>query len=281
MFYNLIKVLSALLVAFFVNFAIAKEKQPELKMNTVLANIDGQKIFVRDVVAEIQTLPANVQASLGNNGFNQIRDDLIRKVIINKYVKKNKLHKTEAYKTALIKAERDLAVQIFIANQVQNIKISENDYKKEYEAYKQQLKNLYHYRAKHILVKEKKQARKIIALIKKGKKFDDLAKKYSIDPSKSKGGDLGYFNLSEMDADFAKGIEALKVGKYTLKPIKSQYGYHVAILIDKKKATLRKLEEMKPIFKENIQKVKISKVVDNIVNKAKIKVYDGNGKEIK
>lgn len=278
---KLIKLLTIIIISIFANFAIAKDKKSELKMNTVLANIEGEKIFVRDVVAEIQTLPANVQSSLGNAGFNQIRDDLIRKVIINKYVKKNKLHKTEAYNTALVKAERDLAVQVFIANQVNNIKISEKDYKKEYASYKKQLQSLYHYRAKHILVKEKKQAKKIIALIKQGKKFDNLAKKYSIDPSKAKGGDLGYFNLSEMDKDFGNGIKTLKVGKFTKEPIKSRYGYHVAFLVDKKKATVRKLKEMKPVFKKNIQKVKIAKVVDGIVNATKIKVYDGKGNEIK
>ena len=75
-------------------------------------------------------------------------------------------------------------------------------------------------------------AQKIIDQLKKGAKFEDLAKKESIDSSKEQGGDLGWFSPSNMVKPFADAVAALKKGEYTQTPVQTQYGWHVIQLID-------------------------------------------------
>ena len=75
-----------------------------------------------------------------------------------------------------------------------------------------------------------KEAKKIIKELKNGKKFADLAKKYSKDEaSASNGGDLGYFDLNEMVDEFSDAVKELKVDEYTKEPVKSSFGYHIIL----------------------------------------------------
>jgi peptidyl-prolyl cis-trans isomerase C len=88
------------------------------------------------------------------------------------------------------------------------------------------------YHARHILVKEEQQARDAIAALEKGAKFEDLAKKVSIDGSKAQGGDLSWFTPERMVKPFAEALEKLKKGEYTKEPVKSEFGWHVIRLED-------------------------------------------------
>ena len=91
----------------------------------------------------------------------------------------------------------------------------------------------------------KEEAEKIIKKLKDGKKFKDLAKKYSKDTgTAANGGDLGYFNLDEMVAEFSNAVKDLKVDEYTKEPVKSQYGYHIILKTgEKEKEPLKDLED--------------------------------------
>lgn len=93
--------------------------------------------------------------------------------------------------------------------------------------------------------KAKAKAEKIIKELDSGKDFKKLAKKYSDDSSnKNDGGNLGYFNPSDMDENFAKAVKALEKGKYTKEPVKTQFGYHIILKIDEKgKTSLKSVEK--------------------------------------
>ena len=92
------------------------------------------------------------------------------------------------------------------------------------------------YHARHILVATEPFAQKIIERLQKGEKFEDVAKKDSMDSSKSQGGDLGWFTPDRMLPEFSGAVMALKPGEYTKKPIQTQYGWHVIQLIDTRDA---------------------------------------------
>ena len=108
-------------------------------------------------------------------------------------------------------------------------------------------------------VKEKarKKAEKIIKELDEGKKFSDLAKKYSDDDAnKDKGGDLGYFNKDEMDGSFWNAALALKKNEYTKEPVESSYGYHIILKTgEKEKKTLK---GVKSSIKETLTTDKLS-----------------------
>ena len=88
--------------------------------------------------------------------------------------------------------------------------------------------------ARHILVKTEAEAKDIIKQLDAGKDFAELAKEKSTDPNKSEGGDLGYFAKGRMVKEFEDAAFALKKGEYTKTPVKTQFGYHVIKVEDKR-----------------------------------------------
>ncbi|MHA1991497.1 MAG: peptidylprolyl isomerase [Candidatus Hodarchaeales archaeon] len=82
-------------------------------------------------------------------------------------------------------------------------------------------------RASHILVEKNGKAQDILDSLKKGEKFEDLAKKFSTCPSRKKGGDLGFFSKGQMVSEFEQVAFRLKVGDLHKMPVKTKFGYHI------------------------------------------------------
>ena len=102
-----------------------------------------------------------------------------------------------------------------------------------------------------------KEAKKIIKELKNGKKFADLAKKYSKDEaSASNGGDLGYFDLNEMVDEFSDAVKELKVDEYTKEPVKSSFGYHIILKTGEKEKP--KLKDVKDKIIETLREEKLN-----------------------
>jgi len=127
------------------------------------------------------------------------------------------------------------------------------------------------YRARHILVEKEAEAKAIIAQLKKGAKFDAIAKKQSKDPgSGANGGDLDWAAAGNYVKEFSDAMVALPKGKITETPVKTQFGYHVIRLDDVREAQLPKLEEIKPQIAQQLGQQKLVKFQDELKAKAKI-----------
>jgi foldase protein PrsA len=140
---------------------------------------------------------------------------------------------------------------------MKGVTVTEKELKDYYATYQPEIK------ARHILVADEKTAKEVKSKLDKGEKFEDVAKKYSTDEgTKANGGDLGWFGTGKMDPDFEKAAYALKVNEIS-GPVKSQFGYHIIQLTDKK--------EKKPYaeMKDEIEtQVKSSKLTTEEINKA-------------
>ena len=125
-----------------------------------------------------------------------------------------------------------------------------------------------------------KQAKKIIKKLNKGEDFAKLAKKYSTDKSTAtNGGDLGYFQPSEMTEAFADAVKKLNTKEYTKEPVKTEYGYHIILKTGEKNK--EKLKDVKDDIKEKLTTKKLSedptllyKTLDEIRSESKIKWND-------
>ncbi|MGG3075256.1 peptidylprolyl isomerase PrsA [Bacillus subtilis] len=151
-----------------------------------------------------------------------------------------------------------------------NIKVTDADIKEYWEGLKGKI------RASHILVADKKTAEEVEKKLKKGEKFEDLAKEYSTDSSASKGGDLGWFAKDGMIADFSKVAFKLKTGEVS-DPVKTQYGYHII----KKTEERGKYDDMKKELKSEVleQKLNDNAAVQKVMKKADIEVKDKDLKD--
>ena len=127
------------------------------------------------------------------------------------------------------------------------------------------------YRARHILVEKEDEAKAIIASLKKGGKFDEIAKKQSKDPgSGTKGGDLDWANANSYVPEFSGALVKLNKGQLTDVPVKSQFGYHVIRLDDTREAQLPPMDQVKPQIAQQLQQIKITKFQDELRSKAKV-----------
>jgi len=198
-----------------------------------------------------------------------VREELIRRELLIQEAKKAGLDKKPDVAAQAEAARQAFFVRAFVQDYVKKNPISDAQLKTQYEAIKTQLGTT-EYKTRHILVKNEDDAKAIIANLKKGAKFEDLAKQ-SIDPgSKDNGGDLGWASAGNFVKPFSDGLTSLSKGKFTEVPVKTEFGYHVILLEDSRPLSVPPFEEIKPRLLQQAQSQQINKLVDGLRAKAKI-----------
>src|SRR6202162_2375415 len=156
----------------------------------------------------------------------QLLDNLVRGQIIAEESVKQGLDKTTDTASLLALSRLETLQQAGATHYLEDKKPSDADLKAEYDAQVAGMPKM-QYHARHILGSSREAARKIIDELKKGAKFEDLAKKDSMDSSKEQGGELGWFSPTNMVKPFADAVVQLKKGEVTPTPVQSQSGWHV------------------------------------------------------
>jgi len=144
----------------------------------------------------------------------------------------------------------------------QNVAVSEDEIKKYYEENRDEFKKPDEIRARHILVNSREEAEEILKKAKNGEDFAQLAKKYSQGPSKDRGGDLGYFTRGAMVPEFEETAFNMEVGEIS-DVVKTQFGYHIIKVEDKRTYSLPDFEEVKDYIKAKLLKDKKEELFQN------------------
>ncbi|MDB4307908.1 peptidylprolyl isomerase [Gammaproteobacteria bacterium] len=158
------------------------------------------------------------------------------------------------------------AIQDFLANSP----ITDDDAKKIYD--EQMSKPTREFNARHILVKEQDEAVAIIDLLDKGGDFSELAKEKSTGPSGASGGELGWFNESQMVKPFSEAAAQLEKGQYTKTPVQTQFGWHVIILDDSRESTPVPFDDVKDRIKMLLANQNMQQHVEELRNAANIEI---------
>jgi parvulin-like peptidyl-prolyl isomerase len=245
-----------------------------LKDSTVLAVVNGKPVTVKEVNQYLQGLTADPNIKLQQIPASHVKrfvQDYVQNMIL--YSKAKKLVNTPPFQAL----EKKIAVDYWKRYLYNTIKISDKEAKEFYEKNKDlYFKSEPEVKARHILVKDEKTAEKLIQELKglHGKaleeKFAELAKKYSIGPSRVMGGELGWFNPKQMVAPFAKAVEKLKPGEITLKPVKTRFGYHVILVEGKKNNNYKPFSEVKPLIINYLKQKKIQDIIQSAEKAAKV-----------
>ena len=200
----------------------------------------------------------------------QLKDEIIAREIFMQEAQKRGLDATDDFKTQMELARQTLLIRELFADYQKKDPVTDADIKGEYDKFVA-ANGGKEYRARHILVEKEDEAKAIIASLKKGGKFDDIAKKQSKDPgSGANGGDLDWANAGSYVKEFSDAMVKLNKGQLTDAPVKSQFGFHVIRLDDVREAQLPKLEEVKPQIAQQLQQTKLVKFQDDLRAKAKI-----------
>jgi peptidylprolyl isomerase/peptidyl-prolyl cis-trans isomerase C len=191
--------------------------------------------------------------------------------LLDEEIKKNKIEESKEFTDKLNNVKKEMA-QNELINKIITEKVTDNLIDEEYAALEKEMKNQEEVKVKHILVKSEKEAQGIKQKIDKGQKFEDLAKKLSQDPgSKAKGGELGYILPGETDQSFEKAAFAMKKGEVS-SPVKSEFGWHVIKLEDRRKAKVASKEEAMNSIKARLQKAAIAKYLEDLSANADVKI---------
>ena len=201
----------------------------------------------------------------------QIKEELIAREIFMQEARKRGLEASEDYKTQLELARQSLLIRELFANFQKKNPVTDAEIKAEYDKFVA-ANGGKEYRARHILVEKEDEAKALIADLKKGGKFEDLAKKASKDPgSGANGGDLDWASAASYVPEFASALVKLEKGQLTDVPVKSQFGFHVIRGDDIREAQLPKLEEVKPQISQQLTQTKLGKFQEDLRAKAKVK----------
>lgn len=198
-----------------------------------------------------------------------VKEELINREILMQEADKRGITSSPEVKNQVEIARQSIAIRALVQDYLKKNPVSDADIKAEYDKFKTQAGDK-EYHARHILVENEDQAKAIIAKLKAGAKFEDLAKQSKDPGSAANGGDLDWASPASFVKPFSDAMVALKKGQFTETPVKTQYGYHVIKLDDVRAAKIPTLEEVKPQIAESLQQKKLQAFQQELHSKAKI-----------
>jgi len=234
-----------------------------------VAIVNGKPVPTSRVDALAQQL-ARAGRPVSPEMMGQIKDEVIARELFVQEAQKLGLDASEDFKSQMELTRQAILIRELFATFQKNNPVTDAEIKAEYDKFAAANSGK-EYRARHILVEKEDQAKAIIASLKKGAKFEDIAKKQSKDPgSGANGGDLDWASAGSYVKEFSDAMVKLGKGKTTETPVKSQFGYHVIRLDDVRDAQLPKLEDVKPQIAQQLGQQKLMKYQEDLRAKAKI-----------
>lgn len=200
----------------------------------------------------------------------QVKEQIIAREIFAQEAVRRGIDSSDGFRTQLELARESILIQQLFEDYEKKNPVSDAEIKAEYDKIAA-ASNGKEYRARHILVEKEEQAKAVLASLKKGGKFENIAKKQSKDPgSGAKGGDLDWAGADSYVPEFAQALAKLNKGQTTDAPVKSQFGWHIIRLDDVRQAQLPKLEEIKPQLQQQMRQQKVAKFQEELRAKAKV-----------
>ncbi|HYH22804.1 MAG TPA: peptidylprolyl isomerase [Azospirillum sp.] len=243
----------------------------------VVARVNGEALHASDVMRLVSQLPPQVQQMPLEMIYPAILDQLVNQKLVSAAGYKAGLQNSAEVKEELKRAEERIVQRAFIQGEVEK-RITEDALDKAYKEYVAKHPAQEEVKAAHILVESEAEAKDIIAQLKKGADFAKLAKEKSKDKAAAEqGGDLGYFTKDTMVEPFANAAFAMSKGEVSKEPVKTQFGYHVIKVEDKRTQTPPTKEEVKPQLEQDLSKTIVTGLVDELRTGAKVETFQLDG----
>jgi peptidyl-prolyl cis-trans isomerase C len=199
----------------------------------------------------------------------QARDQVVLREIFAQEAERRGIAATADYRAQMELVRQSILIRELFEDYRKKNPVTDAAAKVEYDKFKAQSAGT-EYRARHILVEKEDEAKSLIAQIKGGAKFDELAKKHSKDPgSGERGGDLDFAKPDSYVPEFSKAMTALKAGEMTDTPVKSQFGFHIIKLEETREAQFPGFDEVKDQLKQRMEQTKLQEYQEKLRSSAK------------
>jgi len=235
----------------------------------VAATVNGKTIPTSKIDLGVKQLVAQGKYSDSPALREAIRRDLItRELMIQEADRQGFGTRTEV-KSALENARQSVVINALLADHLKKHPVEESELRAEYAKIKAGWPEK-DYRARHILVETEDEAKAIIAKIKAGSKFEDLAKAQSKDGSGANGGDLDWASPTRYVPEFSRAMMAQAKGAVSETPVKSRFGYHIIRVDDTRPSKPPSYEEVRQELGEGLQQRKLQSYKEELMKKAKV-----------
>lgn len=231
----------------------------------VAATVNGEVITEREVDQRMAKLSPQVQASFGSDK-GRLLEEMITERILLQEARRRGLEKDPEVRRLLEDAKRQLMVGRLLEVLREDAKgqISEKQIAEFYEKNQASFRVPETYRASHILVESEETAKKALERVKSGEPFAKVAEEVSTDPSKSRGGDIGFFSGGQVIPEFEAACKSLKPGEIS-KVVKTSLGYHVILLTEMRSARQKPLEEAREQIRQALLNQQGQKHVESVL----------------
>jgi peptidyl-prolyl cis-trans isomerase C len=257
--------------------APAPPSPPAVFKDPVVATINGQAIHLSELEVAQQALPPQYRNMPLQAVFPALLDRIVDSKLVVQDGRKNKVADDAAFKKRMVFVEEQVIQDFWLQREIAK-KVTAEKLQQRYEERLKSMPAEEEVHARHILVAGEDEAKAIIADIKKGGAFDKIAKEKSTDKaSGAEGGDLGWFKKSDMVKEFADAAFALKKGEMTEVPVKTQFGYHVITIEDRRKAPPPAFEELQDQLREELARETVTAMLDQLRASAKIEKFNIDG----
>lgn len=248
--------------------------------DVVVATVNGQKIMRSDVEFAAANLPPQYRQMPLQLIYPALLDQLIDGKLMSTEGRKLNLQSDPEVKKRLAMIEDRLIQDAYLQREVDK-KVTPAAMKDRYEKLVKDQPAEEEVKARHILVKTEAEAKQVIAELKKGGDFDKIAKEKSTDKgSGAQGGDLGWFKKGDMVAEFADSAFKMKKGETSATPVKTQFGFHVIRVEDRRTAPPPTFEESEDEIRAELSREAVNQIVADVRGKSKIERFNLDGSKI-
>ncbi len=243
----------------------------------VVAVVNGYEIFMSDIMNRRQQLGPQAQQYPVQLLFNLILQDMIAVRLVADEARKQGYDKESQVRRAVSQVEDQILQQELMSRYVKD-NLTDAAVRARYDQFLKENPPLDEVRARHILVETEEQARAVIVRVGKGEDFGRLARELSTGPSGKVGGDLGYFTREKMVPEFSAAAFGLRPGDVTRSPVKTQFGWHVIKVEDRRTQDAPSYAQAEGQMREQVQEQLTRKYVSELREKAKVETYGPEGR---
>ena len=245
----------------------------------VVASVDGESIYASDITAAQALLRPEYQQIPPAILFGLLIDSLIDTKLAVAQARREGFDEKPEVARRLTRVQDQILQRAFLEERIES-RMTEEAMKRAYKKFVAELKGGDEIRASHILVETEAQAKEIIAELAGGADFFELAKAKSIGPSADKGGDLGFFDRDGMVAEFSDAAFALEVDETTQTPVRTQYGWHVIRVVERRKARPPMFAEVEGEVRNKLTRDLGAEIMKSLRADAEIKRFGPDGSVI-
>jgi peptidyl-prolyl cis-trans isomerase C len=243
----------------------------------VVARINGFDIHRSDIEEAERNLPPQMQRQPADKIYLAVLDNLVATRVVADAARRAKVQDQAETKRHLLMVQDQVLAQVYV-NEIVRKGVTEQKLKAAYDKYVKDAPPREEIKARHILLKSEAEAKAVIEELKKGADFATLAKEKSTDPAaKTSGGDLGWFTKDQMVPEFADAAFKLKKDQFTETPVKTQFGWHVIKVEDRRTAATPTFEQAKPQLQEVVARDIVAEKMKELKTSAKIELFKPDG----